>query len=117
MKVLRLALAPVQFVAALQDRYAGFLDRSLRQVPEDRRITAPQQILGPVLEAIRYEPESTPIDEMLSQLLSGSMDRERVDSAHPAFVEIIKQLSSDEAVLVLLASITESHVGSAIAHC
>jgi hypothetical protein len=28
------------------------------------------------------------------------MDRERVDRAHPAFIEIIKQLSSDEAVLL-----------------
>jgi Abortive infection alpha len=102
-KVLRLVLAPIQLVAALQDRFERFLDRAVRQIPEARRITPAPQMLGPILEAIRYEPELTPIDEMFSQLLSGSMDKERVDRAHPAFIEIIKQLSSDEAVL--LASI------------
>lgn len=104
-KTLHLALAPIQYLAALQDRFSRFIDRSVRQIPEDRRITPAPQMLGPILEAIRYEPEATPIDEMFSQLLSGSMDSERVDNAHPAFVEIIKQLSSDEAVL--LASLTE----------
>jgi len=93
-KVLRLVLLPIQYGAALQERFTRFLDRSVGQVPEERRITPAPQMLGPILEAIRYEPESTPIDEMFSQLLSGSMDRERVDSAHPAFIEIIKQLSS-----------------------
>jgi hypothetical protein len=99
-KVLSLALAPIQFLAALKDRYDRFLDRAVRQIPEERRITPAPQILGPVLEAIRYEPEFTPIDEMFNQLLSSSMDSERVDNAHPAFIEIIKQLSSDEAVLL-----------------
>jgi hypothetical protein len=88
-------------VAALQDRFERFLDRSVRQIPEARRIAPAPQMLGPILEAIRYEPEATPIDEMFSQLLSGSMDSERVDNAHPAFTEIIKQLSSDEAVLLV----------------
>jgi hypothetical protein len=58
-KTLRLALAPLQFTAALQDRYVNFLNSSVRQIPEDRRILPAPQILGPVLEAIKYEPEDT----------------------------------------------------------
>jgi hypothetical protein len=96
-KALQLALAPVQLLGALQDRYRNFLDKSVRRVPEDRRVSPAPQIVGPVLEGIRYEPEGTPIDEMFSQLLSRSMDSERVGEAHPAFPIIIKQLSSDEA--------------------
>jgi hypothetical protein len=42
---------------------------------------------------------------MFSQLLSSGVDQEKIDNAHPAFVEIIKQLSSDEAIL--LASVIE----------
>src|SRR5260370_17609348 len=34
---------------------------------------------------------------MYSQLLSSSMDTERVDKAHPAYPFIIRQLSADEA--------------------
>jgi hypothetical protein len=38
-KVVSLALAPIQFLAALKDRYEHFLDRAVRQIPEARRIT------------------------------------------------------------------------------
>ena len=98
LKTLQLALgAPVQYLAAVQDRYRRFLDKSVRRVSEQHRISPAPQILGPVLEGIRYEPEDTPIDEMFSQLLSRSMDSERVHEAHPAYPILIKQLSADEA--------------------
>jgi hypothetical protein len=69
-------------------------------VPEERRISPAPQIAGPVLEAIRYEPEGSPIDEMFSELLSRSMDKERVGEAHPSYPSIIRQLSSDEAKII-----------------
>lgn len=99
-KVILLGLAPVQFAAALQDRYRTFLDESVRRVPEAERVSPVPQILGPVLEGIKYEPEDSPITEMFSQLLSSSMDRGRVQDAHPAFSQIVRQLSQDEAVLL-----------------
>lgn len=99
-KVLRLALLPIQFGAALQDRYAKFLDHSIRRIPEGNRIRPAPQILGPALEGIRYEPEGTRIDQMFSQLLSRSMDKSRVSEAHPSFPHLIRQLSADEAQLL-----------------
>lgn len=99
-KVILLGLAPVQLAAALQDRYRAFLDRSVRRIPEADRVLPAPQILGPVLEGIKYEPEDSPISEMFSQLLSSSMDRGRVQDAHPAFSQIVRQLSQDEAVLL-----------------
>jgi hypothetical protein len=110
-KVLQLALAPVQLLGAIQDRYRKFLDTAVRRIPEANRISPAPQIIGPVLEGIRYEPEDTPIDQMFSQLLSRSMDRERVNEAHPAYPIIIKQLSSDEAkILNSLKSSTYDYV-------
>jgi Abortive infection alpha len=99
-KTLRLALAPLQFTAALQDRYVRFLDRSVRQIPEDRRILPAPQILGPVLEAIKYEPEDTLITAMYNELLSKAFDRQTAEDAHPAFASLIKQLSLDEAIIL-----------------
>jgi Abortive infection alpha len=99
-KSVRLALAPFQFLGAFQDRVAAFIERSVRRIPEDRRMSPAPQIVGPVLEGIRFEPEGTPIDEMFSQLLSRSMDSERVGEAHPAYPIIIKQLSPDEAIIL-----------------
>ncbi|WP_165405340.1 Abi-alpha family protein [Bradyrhizobium genosp. SA-3] len=99
-KTLRLALAPLQFTAALQDRYVAFLDRSVRNVPQEQRILPAPQIAGPILEAIKYEPEDTLITEMYNELLSKAFDRQMADRAHPAFAPLIKQLSKDEAVIL-----------------
>jgi hypothetical protein len=96
-KTIQLALAPLQFAGAYQDRLRIFLDRSVRAVPEEQRVSPPPQILGPIVEGIRYEPEGTPLDEMFSRLLSSSMDSARLDQAHPAFPSIVRQLSADEA--------------------
>lgn len=100
MKVLHLALAPVQLAAALQDRFRAFIDQSVRKVPEERRIQPAPQIAGPVLEGIRYEPAGTEIDEMFSNLLANAMDVENHGRSHPAYPNIIKQLSRDEAVIL-----------------
>jgi hypothetical protein len=103
-KVVQLALAPIQILGAYQDRLRNFIDKSVRRVPEESRISPAPQIVGPVIEGIRYEPEGTPIDEMFSELLSRSMDSARVNEAHPAFPIIIKQLSSDEARILKMLS-------------
>jgi hypothetical protein len=96
-KTIQLALAPLQFAGAYQDRLRAFIDRSVRAVPEADRVSPAPQILGPIVEGIRYEPEGTPVDEMFSKLLSSSMNSGRLSEAHPAYPTIIRQLSSDEA--------------------
>lgn len=100
-KTLRLALAPLQYTAALQDRYVRFLRKSVRQVPEADRIAPPPQILGPVVQGIKYEPADTPISEMFSNLLSKAFDAKDVVLAHPSYPSLIRQLSSDEARLLM----------------
>jgi hypothetical protein len=99
-KTIRLALAPLQFTAALQDRYVRFLDRSVRHIPEERRILPAAQIVGPILEAIKYEPEDTLISDMYNEVLSRAFDRDRAEDAHPAYALLIKQLSLDEAIIL-----------------
>jgi hypothetical protein len=110
-KAVRLSLFPIQVLAALQDRAERFIDRSIRRVPNERRISPAPQVVGPVLEGIRYETEGTPIDEMFSQLLSRAVDSERVNEAHPAYPILIKQLSTDEAkILSMLHTATYDYV-------
>ncbi|CDZ65564.1 Hypothetical protein NGAL_HAMBI2605_38370 [Neorhizobium galegae bv. orientalis] len=99
-KTLHLALAPIQFTAAIQDRYRQFLNAAIRRVPDASRIAPPPQILGPVLEGIKYEPIDGDIAKLFSNLLSRAFDKDRVNEAHPAFPSIIRQLSSDEAALL-----------------
>jgi hypothetical protein len=96
-KVVRLALFPVQLLAGVQDRFKRFVRDAIDRVPVEKRVTPPAQIVGPVLEAIRYEPEGTPIERMFSELLSTSMHEDKLKDAHPAIPIIIRQLSGDEA--------------------
>src|SRR6202048_4283773 len=72
-KTIQLALVPFQLAGALQDRLRSFIDRSVRAVPEEHRVSPSPQTLGPTLEGLRYEPADTPVDEMFSRLLSCSM--------------------------------------------
>jgi len=104
-KAVRLALFPIQLAAMAQDRFRRFVRHAVDRVPVENRVTPPAQIVGPVLEAIRYEPEGTAIEEMFSELLSTSMHEDKIKDAHPAIALIIKQLSSDEAkILQAIAS-------------
>ncbi|TVQ35926.1 MAG: DUF4393 domain-containing protein [Geminicoccaceae bacterium] len=103
-KTLRLVLAPIQFTGLLQDRFRDFLETSITRVPREDRVPPPAQVLGPVLEGIRYEPEGTPIDQMFSELLSRSMDEKRANEAHPSYAHLIKQISADEARILRLLS-------------
>jgi hypothetical protein len=105
LKAIQIALAPVQLAGVGQDRFRRFIDKSRNRVSPEMQVLPAPQIIGPILEGIRYEPEDTPVDEMFSQLLSSAMDKKRMENAHPAFVEIIKQLSSDEAILLVALSV------------
>ena len=93
-------VAGLEFGAISRERVIGIIGRAAAQIPTGRRLLPPPQVLGPVLEGIRYEPDGTPIAAMWEALLARSMDAERLGEAHPAFAGIIRRLSSDEARLL-----------------
>ncbi len=99
-KTVRLVLFPLQYTAALQDRLAKHLRRAIDRVPEERRIAPVESLALPIAEQLRFHDEKSVIGAMFVSLLSRAMDRERVGEAHPAFVQIVGQLASDEAVLI-----------------
>lgn len=96
-KAIRLATFPFQVAGASQDRLAAFLRDAVERVPLHRRVIPPPQIVGKVLEGMRYEPDGGSVQEMFSCLLSTSMDADLLDYVHPAFPSIIAQLSHCEA--------------------
>ena len=95
-KCVRLALAPVQYLAVQQERFRGFIEKAAESVPASQRVQPATQILGPILEGIRYEPEGSISDQAFSELLTRAFDRERVHQAHPAFPAIIRAMADDE---------------------
>ena len=96
-KVARLLLAPLQVAAAFQDRFETMVKRIGERVPEDRRLAAPAEVVGPALENMRYLDESSALWTMYEEVLTKSVDKEQNASIHPSFTHIISQLSRDEA--------------------
>jgi len=99
-KASRFILAPIDYLAAQQDRYQAFLKKVNDKVPEERMIPAHPQIAGPVIEGLRYLEQDNLLSELFINLLARAIDKERVSEAHPAFASIISQLSPDEAIII-----------------
>lgn len=99
-KAARFVLAPVEYLAAQNDRYQRYLERVANKVPEERLVEAHPQLAGPIFDNLRYVEEDSIIAELFVNLLARAIDKERVHEAHPAFVHIIAQLSPDEAVIL-----------------
>jgi len=102
-KAIRWLMPSIQFMAHNQDM---LLKERIRQVdaevPEERQIPASPSILFPVLESLSRQEEGNPLAELYMNLLKRAIDRDRVNEAHPAFCNIINQLSGDEAILLCM---------------
>lgn len=100
-KTVHIALAPVGALVRGFEQIKEFVGTSvakrLEKTPKEKIITPPAQIAGPALEALKYTGHEETLREMYGKLLATAMDADQVASAHPGFVEIIKQLSPDEA--------------------
>jgi hypothetical protein len=76
------------------------VEERLKDVPPEDIITPKPNVAGPAIEALRYTAHEESLSDMYANLLATAMDKKTADGAHPAFVEIIKQLTSDEAKLI-----------------
>ena len=103
-KLVTVALSPVRGLVWGYEKIENYLTETLSKklegVPENRISPPPAKIAGPVFESLRFCAEESQIRNMFANLLANSMDSETADFAHPAFVEIIKNLSGDEAKIL-----------------
>lgn len=103
-KTLRLVTLPIQCTAYIQDRIDEGFKKALEKIPEDRRIFPPEGLALDIAERLKHHDSKSLIGRLYVELLSASMDQDRNNQAHPAFLPIIGQLSSDEALLLLRIS-------------
>lgn len=99
-KAARFVIAPLDYLAAQQDRWQRWLKRLSDKVPEESLVPAHPQVAGPAIEGLRYLEENSLLAELFINLLARAIDRERADEAHPAFARIVSQLSPDEALII-----------------
>lgn len=103
-KTIHIALLPLRLAVWGYDQIEEWLlpklAERLRDVPENRIQSPMPTIAGPALEALRFAGQDSTLRELYAKLLATSMDAQTARKAHPAFVEIIRQLIPDEAQLL-----------------
>lgn len=83
-------------------KYKEDIQEKLLGIPEQDLIEAPLHVVGPAIEAAKYYIEADVLSEMFSNLIASAFDAKKVSEVHPAFTEIIKQLSPLDARNLLI---------------
>lgn len=90
------------------------LEKNIDLIPAENLVEAPLNIVGPSLEAAKFYIEDNEIRNMFAKLIASSMDVTQQTSTHPSFVEIIKQMSPFDAMILKYLYNNKSRVGSAM---
>lgn len=82
------------------DTFAQDIGTKIADIPDENLVTPPANIAVPALQGLSCTFGEPELKEMYLNLLATASDGRRTGQAHPAFVEIIKQLSPEEAGLL-----------------
>lgn len=109
-RTIHVVLAPVSALVWGYDQIKDFVNNRLAEKLQNtpsENITEPKpNIAGPALEALRYTGHEPSLRELYANLLATAMDSSTINDAHPCFVEIIRQLTPDEAKLLQYFAVT-----------
>lgn len=76
----------------------------MRLISPEKILAPPLNVIGVAIESAKYQIEDEHLREMFANLIVNSMNSDKTDLAHPAFVEIIKQLSPFDAQFLMQIS-------------
>lgn len=86
------------------------LEQKLNNVPPENIIAPEPYIAVPAIQAISYSMDSDELRELYANLLAKSMNKDTKGNVHPAFVEIIKQMSPNDAAYFKLLSSMDTRI-------
>ena len=111
--VFDLLLAPFQIAKIYKDAKVEEIRKNIveksKDIPEESlKESADLSVVGPALEAMKYTIMNDDLNELFENLLVSSLDKRK--NVFPGFVDIIRQINSDEAKLLkyLASSDTDS---------
>lgn len=81
-------------------RFQQDIAEKAESIPPEHVVEPKASIAGPTLQGLAFTHEEPNLKEMYLNLLATAMDGRSSSLAHPAFVEIIKQLDSSDARFV-----------------
>jgi hypothetical protein len=100
-RVGQLLLKPFNGLIYGLEKAAEYIERAvaerLRDVPQDKIVGPQARIAVPAMQALTYSLDEEHIREMFANLLAADMNADTKWNVHPAFVELIKEMTSTEA--------------------
>ena len=81
-------------------RFVDDLSDKVKDIPQSEIVEPKASIVGPVLQGLAFSFEEAELREMYLSLLARSMDGRTASRTHPSFVDIIRQLTAEEAALI-----------------
>ena len=82
-----------------EKHFANDMEEKLAGIPPEKIIEPKASVAGPALNGLAFAHDEPALKDMFLNLLSKSMDSGYAEKAHPAYVEVIKQMSSFDAEL------------------
>lgn len=79
---------------------AEAIEEKVKQIPEEKIIEPESYIAIPAIQQLSYCQNNDDLRELYANLLVSSMNIDKKWMVHPAFVDIIKQLTPDEARII-----------------
>lgn len=79
------------------ENYTKELENKLLEIPKEKLIKPKINIIGPAFESLKYNMDEKDIKDMFTNLITKSVNSDYIGKITPAYVDIIKQLSSEDA--------------------
>jgi hypothetical protein len=103
-KTIHIAIAPIAALVwgyeQIRDFVTNRVAEKLKGIPQERIQTPSATVAGPALEALRWTGHDENLRELYANLLATSIDSATAATAHPAFVDMIKNMAPDEAKIM-----------------
>jgi hypothetical protein len=103
-RTIHVALAPLAILIwgyeQIREHLEETLAEKLKSIPSENINTPNPNVAGPTLEALRFAAHEPNLRELYVNLLATAMNTSASSEAHPAFVEILRQMTPDEAQLL-----------------
>lgn len=83
------------------NKYVEDIAEEVSRIPDNELRDEPDiSIMGPALEASKYYIDNEVPRKMFAKLIAASMDKRKEGMVHPAFVDVIRQMSPNDALLL-----------------
>lgn len=97
-------LLPVQGLVWGSERIKDWLvlelSKRFENIPKENIIPPNPHIAGPAIEALKYTAQEDELRKMFTELIGNTLNKETVGNTHPSFVDFIKSMNSNDALVL-----------------